>query len=213
MVSEEATALEKHLAECAKCREKAEDLRHDSHLTRLSLLERVRQSPCDQTAWARFVYLYTPLLRACVRKQSFSGQDLDDIVQDSLIRLFKALPGFVHEHRFRNWLTKNVRNCCRDQRKKRPMSSLHDWVEPVVPDTVEDFFKRESLRYLVRRALQLIKQDFERTTWMAYWLTAVKERPNRDVASLLGMTDGAVYTAKSRVLARLRQELDGFLDE
>ena len=182
--------------------------------TPLSLLERVRQRPCDQTAWKQFVDLYAPLLRACVRQQGFSGVDLDDLVAESLIRLFVALTGFVHgaKHSFRSWLVTIVRNRCRTQRKKRPMSSLLEEVEPVVPDTVEDFIKRESLRYLVRRALRLMKQDFERTTWLACWLTVVKGLPAREVASRPGMTVTAAYTAKSRVLARLRQELDGFLD-
>ncbi len=155
--------------------------------TPLSLLERVRQRPCDQTAWKQFVDLYAPLLRACVRQQGFSGVDLDDLVAESLIRLFVALTGFVHgaKHSFRSWLVTIVRNRCRTHRKKRPMSSLSDGVEPVVPDTVEEWIEREWLPSLARRVLRLIKQDFESNICQA---------------------------CKSRVLARLRQELDGLLE-
>ncbi len=38
-------------------------------------------------------------------------------------------------------------------------------------------------------------------------------RPAADVAAALGVRRGTIYAAKSRVLARVRRELDGLLDE
>ena len=55
--------------------------------------------------------------------------------------------------------------------------------------------------------LSLVQGDFEPRTWQAFWRTAVDNLPAREVAGELGMTVGAVYMAKSRVLARIRQEL------
>jgi RNA polymerase sigma-70 factor (ECF subfamily) len=226
MVGEEATALAWHLAECAKCQAVAEGpLPPDPLLSALagkpepseepddSLLERLRQRPCDQTAWKEFVDLYAPLVRACVQKRGFSGQDRENLVAECMKMIFVELPEFVYhdedEYSFRSWLEFIVLHLCLTQRKKWPTPSLPDGVEPVVPDTVEDFIKRESLRYLlVRRTLQLTKRAFEPIIWRACKLL-VKGLPARDVASRLRMTVAAVYTAKSRVLARLRQEVAG----
>ena len=64
---------------------------------------------------------------------------------------------------------------------------------------------------LAHRALELMKTDFETQTWTAFIRTAVDGQTAGDVAAELGMSVGAVYVAKSRVLHRLRSELDGLL--
>jgi DNA-directed RNA polymerase specialized sigma24 family protein len=58
---------------------------------------------------------------------------------------------------------------------------------------------------LLRGLLGSISGEFEPRTWTAVWYTAVKGRPAEYVAEKLGMKRGAVYTAKSRVLNRLRE--------
>jgi DNA-directed RNA polymerase specialized sigma24 family protein len=57
-------------------------------------------------------------------------------------------------------------------------------------------------------AVDRIRCDFEDTTWQAFWQTSVDDRESRDVAEELGMSVGAVYIARSRVLARLRKEIE-----
>jgi RNA polymerase sigma-70 factor (ECF subfamily) len=64
---------------------------------------------------------------------------------------------------------------------------------------------------LVRRALELVRPEFAGHTWQACMQTAVEGRRPADVAADLEMSVGAVYVARSRVLKRLRQELDGLV--
>ena len=42
-------------------------------------------------------------------------------------------------------------------------------------------------------------------TWQAFWRTAVDGQPGKQVAADLGLTVAAVYHARSRVLARLKE--------
>jgi RNA polymerase sigma-70 factor (ECF subfamily) len=60
---------------------------------------------------------------------------------------------------------------------------------------------------LYRRALELVRAEFEPRTWELFWLTAVEGRPPVDVAAERGLTPAAVRQAKSRVLRRLREEV------
>lgn len=64
---------------------------------------------------------------------------------------------------------------------------------------------------LLRRGLESIRGEFAERTWQAFEALAVGERPATDVAAELGLTVGAVSMARSRVLKRLREELDGTL--
>ena len=64
------------------------------------------------------------------------------------------------------------------------------------------------ITYLLRRALELIRVEFEEPTWQAFWRTTADGLSAIDVAAELGLSPGAVRQAKYRVLRRLRQELD-----
>jgi RNA polymerase sigma-70 factor (ECF subfamily) len=61
-------------------------------------------------------------------------------------------------------------------------------------------------------AAEQVRPQVEDATWQAFWQTAVQGKRGKEVARTLGMTVAAVYLAKSRVLARLKekvQELQG----
>lgn len=57
--------------------------------------------------------------------------------------------------------------------------------------------------------MQILRADFHPQTWQAVWDLVVEGRAAADIAGQTGMTIQAVYAAKCRVLARLRQELQG----
>ena len=52
-----------------------------------------------------------------------------------------------------------------------------------------------------------MRGHFQETTWQAFWRTAVEGEPAAEAARALGLSVGAVYVAKSRVLARLREQV------
>ncbi len=56
-------------------------------------------------------------------------------------------------------------------------------------------------------AAERVRQEFREATWQAFWLTAVGGREAADVARELNVSVGAVYIARSRVTARIRQEI------
>jgi DNA-directed RNA polymerase specialized sigma24 family protein len=46
------------------------------------------------------------------------------------------------------------------------------------------------------------------STWQAFWQTTIEEKSGQEVAAALGMTVAAVYLAKSRIMARLKDLID-----
>jgi RNA polymerase sigma-70 factor (ECF subfamily) len=63
-------------------------------------------------------------------------------------------------------------------------------------------------RTLANQAMERVKSEFQTATWDAFMQTAVEGRTPAQVASRVGLSVGAVYVAKSRVIARLRQEIE-----
>jgi RNA polymerase sigma-70 factor (ECF subfamily) len=187
------------------------------HTTSASLLERLRL-PTDQAAWERFVQLYTPLLYYWARHLGLQPNDAADLVQDVLTALVQKLPGFVYDRHksFRNWLRTLTLNRWRNNQRRRAVPVLNsaevDLADQTSPDPVEAFAEAEYRQHLVGRILELMRAEFEPGTWMACWEHVVAGRSAADVAGELGISVGAVYVAKCRVLRRLRQELHGLLD-
>jgi RNA polymerase sigma-70 factor (ECF subfamily) len=64
-----------------------------------------------------------------------------------------------------------------------------------------------------RWAADQVRGEFTPSTWEAFWRTAVEGRRPGEVASDLHLSTGAVYIARSRVLARLRQRIEELGDE
>jgi RNA polymerase sigma-70 factor, ECF subfamily len=182
--------------------------------TPASLLERLRQ-PDNSTAWARFVDLYTPLLCHWGRRVGLQEPDVADLIQDVFYILTRKLPEFTYDPQrtFRGWLRTLLINQWRTSLRRRIEKPLPDGVsDPVDSESHETFIEKEYRDYLIARALQVMKTDFQPTTWQACWEHVARGRPVDDVASELGISEKAVYLAKARVLQRLRQELEGLWD-
>jgi RNA polymerase sigma-70 factor (ECF subfamily) len=177
-----------------------------------SLLMRLQKGE-EAQAWPRFVKLYTPVLYGWVRSQGISCDDAADIVQEVFALLVEKLPTFQYnpEKSFASWLRTVTVNKCRDhyrRGKNRPVLT-DPQVDLAIPDNVGQFSVDEYRRRLARRALEIMQSEFQPATWKACWQAVVTNRPAADIAAELGISVNAVYVAKSRVLRRLREELDG----
>jgi RNA polymerase sigma-70 factor (ECF subfamily) len=181
-----------------------------------TLLERLRKAD-EPRAWQRFVELYTPLLLYWARRYGLERHDAEDLVQEVLTHLVKALPKFSYDQggSFRSWLRTVTLNKLRDRarRQKVPLLAASGKLSGVA-DTHEGelFTEEEHRQYLARRALEVMQAEFEPTTWKACWEFIVAGRPAAEVAADLGISENAVYIAKCRVLRRLRKELEGIFD-
>lgn len=187
-----------------------------------SLLARLRNNrgpggAPDQAAWAQFVELYSPLLYCWACRLEQQETDALDLVQEVFLLLHQKLPEFRHDPRqsFRNWLATVLYNKWRDRWRLNPppMPADPQWLAQIpTADPLEAFTEMEYQRYLIRRVMDLIRTDFETTTWQAFWESLVQGRPATEVASELHLSLAAVYQAISRVRRRLRQELGELLD-
>ncbi len=183
--------------------------------TPISLLERLRQTN-DRAAWERFVRLYAPLLHRWVLRLGVPRQDAADLVQEVLTLLVRKLPNFQYDPQqsFRAWLWTVTRNKCAELQRRVPAVVLqaHEAVLTELSSRENESDETEYRHYLVGQALELIRDEFQPSTWKAFWESATTRRRAAEIAGELGLSIDAVYAAKSRVLRRLRQELGGLLD-
>jgi RNA polymerase sigma-70 factor (ECF subfamily) len=180
--------------------------------TPVSLLKRL-QAGSETQSWDRFVRLYTPLIYGWARGKGIEREEAADVVQEVFAVLVRKLPTFQYNPTggFGQWLRTITVNKCRDLLRRRASRPAQTNLDPAPADVdgVAAFTEAEYRQRLARLALEIMRDEFEENTWKACWEHVVSGRPAAEIAEDLGMTPGAVYVAKSRVLRRLREELEG----
>ena len=187
--------------------------------TRPSLLVRLRDA-ADHDAWRQLVELYAPLVYRFLRKRGLQDADAADLTQDVLRSLAAAIDSFEYDPRrgsFRGWLFTVARNKLHTflrKKKRRPTEDDEERLlrEPA-PDEDVELWEQEYRQRLFDWAADRVRGQFQEATWQAFWRTAVEGQPPRSVADSLKMSVGAVYIARSRVLARLKEEVQRLLEE
>jgi len=185
--------------------------------TPVSLLLRIRETG-DREAWRKLVELTTPLLFSWAHSTRLQGADAADLVQDVLAVMVQALPTFDYDRdkSFRGWLRTVTLNKYHEQRRRRaaaPPTEGDDRLDGLegAPES-DQFWEREFREQLVARALEVMRGEFRESTWRACWEAVVSGRSAADIAAELGITEVAVWSAKSKVLRRLREELEGVME-
>jgi RNA polymerase sigma factor (sigma-70 family) len=186
-------------------------------VTRASLLLRIRD-PSDRLAWNEFVQLYAPLIHAYGMHRGLQDADAADLVQDVLRRVARVAGKFEYDRRlgtFRGWLLTVTRNELRKAaaRRARQASGSGDThllgvLEQQPDDRAPDpDWDREYQWRMFQWAAERVRGEFRGPTWQAFWRTVAEHEPIEQVAQQLGLSVGAVYVARSRVTARIRQEI------
>jgi RNA polymerase sigma-70 factor (ECF subfamily) len=185
--------------------------------TRASLLVRIRNAQ-DKEAWRQFVQIYGPVVYGYGRKHGLQDADAADLTQEVLRGVSMAVGRLDYDPgrgSFSGWLFTVAHHKLHDLLacRNRPGqgtgdSGVQEWLgeQPARQEDI-DLWDQEYERRLFTWAAEQVRDRFHGATWQAFWRTAVEGRSGQAVAKELGMTVAAVYLAKSRVMARLRKQI------
>jgi RNA polymerase sigma-70 factor (ECF subfamily) len=183
--------------------------------TSLTLLERARRN--DAAAWQQMLEVYGPLVYSWCRREGLQAADTDDLFLNVMGAVARGLGRFRKERpgdTFRGWLRVITRNEIADYwrrvSREPPAAGGTDHAQTLteVPSPAED----EEERGLLRHVWGVIQREFSGPACEAFWRTAVDGRDPADVAGDLGMSVAAVYKARSRVRAWLKENWDDVLE-
>ena len=185
--------------------------------TKYSLLAKIR-SPEDHEAWERFVLLYRPVIYRMARRRGLQDADAQDLVQTVLMNITKAIDHWEPNKpgvQFRHWLRRVSKNAILNALTRKPKDAgaggtvANDMLADQADTSLglEAELETESMRELYLRAAVSVKADVNPETWRAFELSVVEQQPCEEVAALIGKSVGTVYAARSRVIRRLREEV------
>lgn len=174
----------------------------------------------DPVAWRQLVVLYGPLIYGWARRSGLRNEDAADVTQDVFRAVASGVTNFGYGRpgdTFRGWLWTVTQNKIRDfwrNRAARPLAAGGTDAQELLLLVAEGDQGSHSgssadSNGLLRRAVELVRAEFESRSWSAFWQSTIEGRAAGDVATELGMTANAVYVARSRILRRLRDLLAG----
>lgn len=190
--------------------------------TRFSLIEKIK-NPHDAEAWSEFAEIYYPLVIRMCRQKGLQHADATDVAQEVLGRVARAVKTYRQDQpgsTFRGWLYRITRNLTIDFFRKQKRDPLAKVAHREELNTIQEPTANESRDFNLAFRKQMfsvvaaiVQQQVQPQTWLAFWKTEVEHQDVAAVANELSMTTGAVYVARSRVIARLRQETQKRMNE
>ena len=184
--------------------------------TSASLLLRIRNR-LDESAWSDFLKLYMPLVYSYGFKFGLQDSDAADLAQETMRRVVNSIHTFEYDPNrgsFRGWLLTVARNELRRMKGRLDGTKVGTGNTDVVlllqnePSRMEeDKWEKEYQLHLFHWAVKLVRKEFRESTWKAFTLTVCDNTPIDEAAKMLNMSPGAIYIARSRVLARIRQAI------
>jgi RNA polymerase sigma-70 factor (ECF subfamily) len=176
----------------------------------------------DERAWCEFIEIYGPLVRQLARRRGLQDADAEDLTQEVFRAVARAIERYDPDPArgsFRGWLSRIARNLIINllaTQRRNPRGAGDTDVQRMLelhPDVnAEDssLFEVEYRRQVLAWAAERVRSGFTEGAWQAFWLTGVEGKAAAEVAAALGMSLGTVYQYKSRVVARIRSEVERF---
>jgi RNA polymerase sigma-70 factor (ECF subfamily) len=194
----------------------------DGPTTRPSLLVRLRDTR-DAEAWQQLVDLYGPIIYRFGRRHRLQDADAADLTQEVLRGVSTSVGRLDYDPQrgtFRGWLFTLAHRKLYDllARRRRQEQASGDSAAQALLDEVpapdsEEVWNQEHERQVFAWAAEQVRGQLSETTWRAFWATAVEGRDPASVAGELSLSVGAVYVARSRVQARLREQIREVTEE
>ena len=180
--------------------------------TRITLINTIRSRP-DSARWTEFFQLYDHPMRAYLASH-YPSVDADDIIQEALVALMKALPNYRYDPdrrgHFRNYLIGIIRHKAVSEIRRRQAESDH--IDAYAKNRVEHFHDDEddansdSMRKDIFEAAvtQLMADDsISSATREIFRHVALMQEPPAKVAAEFGTTRNNVDQIKRRMIVRL----------
>ncbi len=156
--------------------------------------------------------------------QVHDHHDADEVTSDVMRRVARAATRWSDQRppaQFAAWLTRVAKNSllnlvCRELSKRGTGGTTHQMTlleRPAANDVSKQLWEEDRKRELVRIAAKRIRDDFDQDSWTAFWNTHVEGEPIAEVAGRLGKTAGAIYAIRSRIVRRLRDEVQAIESE
>ncbi len=186
--------------------------------TRETLLFRLADQHDDES-WAEFVHYYQKFIYLVIRGMNIAHHDAEELTQEVLVKLWNKLPEFKYnpqKGRFRGWLCLITGNLVKDfiRCRKAYAEKLDsvtrnneiDYLSSIALPEIEKLAREEWEKYISVMAWKNVQKHFSANVCQAF-LMLREGKTRSEVAKELDLAENSISTYKTRITARLHEEI------
>lgn len=160
----------------------------------------------DEDAFVRLASAYRPRIWATASRFARSRPELEDLVQDLLLKLWRGLSGYRSDAPFEHWVMRvAVRGCydfLRQNRRRRESERLVD--EARRPEDADPAASRARARREAWETVSLLLERLDPKDRLVVTLLDLEERGVRETAALTGWSEANVKVRAHRARKKMR---------
>ena len=171
----------------------------------------------DRNMFRKLVERYQPMVFRTCMGFLHHKDDADDLTQEVFIQTYQTLPGFKGDASFATWIYRISVNASLNKIRKSQKNQFLQRLETVfggdtlkeysfpipVTENPENILIQSEHREWVQRALNSLPEN-QRT---AIVLSKYDDLPQKEIAAIMNLTEGAVEALLQRAKANLREKL------
>ena len=196
----------------------------DDWKTRRTLLARAMNQD-DQKAWDEFVIVYKRFIYYIFNKfNSIPARDMDDLVQDALVKIWQKLPVYDPEKgKFRAWLSVMLRNMAlnyirslNNKQSKEVSIENENGATMPLPDIseseIDEMIENDWKLYITDLAFEKMENLFSANSIQILTLS-LQGMSNQEISKKLDLKVDSVKVLKHRIRGRFMQEVQHLVEE
>ncbi len=177
----------------------------------------------DMAAFQQLVYCYDKQVISLAAHYVNNAEDAKDIYQEVFLRVYRGLPRFRFRSSFSTWLFRIVTNVCITYRQRRRLHShrsidadsegeeqYHTSAADVAGDSAAD---SETLNREMAASVEAALQKLSPAQRLVFTLRHYQDCRLKEIASMMGCSEGAVKKHLFVATRRMRESLRKFHEE
>ncbi len=176
----------------------------------------------DQAAWYELWETFGPVVRAQLTKWGkgrIGSETVRDLSQETLAALSESIDRYdpTRGARFSTWLLAIAKHVLGDELDRRhaqkrggnvkAMELDESWMAACAGQSVDEQYEAAVFRSKVEAAIRLVEKDAEFTDFSIYTMRVLENKPGKEVAAALGISEPTVSRRLAKVRSLLRTRL------
>lgn len=176
------------------------------------LLERLAAPATREAAFRELVRRYGPLLHRHLLRMLHAAADVDDVLQNTLVKVHRNVAGFRGDSKLSTWLYRIATNEALTWLRSRRRRERRFTAE--APETMsarslaaDDFFDGDAAQAQLLKALQTLPPRQRAVFSFRYF----DDLPYREIAGITGTSEGALKASYHLAVKKIESQLKAYV--